>query len=129
MKVTDYLAQAKGPIVSLEILPPTKGKSIDSIFTHLDPLMEFKPAFVNVTYHRAEQVYKKRPDGHFERVEIRKRPGTVGICAALMNKYKVEAIPHLICGGFSKEETENALIDLHFLGIKNVLALRGDAAA
>jgi methylenetetrahydrofolate reductase (NADPH) len=91
--------------------------------------MEFKPAFVNVTYHRAEQVYKRRPDGNFERVEIRKRPGTVGICAALMNKYNIEAIPHLICGGFSKEETENALIDLHFLGIKNVLALRGDAAA
>jgi methylenetetrahydrofolate reductase (NADPH) len=129
MKVTEHIAQAKEPIVSLEILPPTKGKSIESIYNHLDPLMEFKPAFINVTYHRAEQVYKKRADGNFERVEIRKRPGTVGICAALMNKYKVEAIPHLICGGFSKEETENALIDLHFLGVKNVLALRGDAAA
>jgi len=129
MKVTQYLTEAKGPIISLEILPPTKGKSIDSIYSHLDPLMEFKPAFVNVTYHRAEQVYKKRPDGNFARVEIRKRPGTVGICAAIMNKYKVEAIPHLICGGFSQEETENALIDLHFLGVKNVLALRGDAAA
>lgn len=129
MKVTEHLVQAKGPIISLEILPPTKGKSIDSIYSHLDPLMEFKPAFVNVTYHRAEQVFKKRSDGHFERVEIRKRPGTVGICAALMNKYRVEAIPHLICGGFSKEETENALIDLHFLGVNNVLALRGDAAA
>lgn len=129
MKVTEHIAQAKEPIISLEILPPTKGKSIESIYNHLDPLMEFKPAFINVTYHRAEQVYKKRADGNFERVEIRKRPGTVGICAALMNKYKVEAIPHLICGGFSKEETENALIDLHFLGVKNVLALRGDAAA
>jgi methylenetetrahydrofolate reductase (NADPH) len=129
MKLTQYLAEAKSPIISLEILPPTKGKSIDSIYSHLDPLMEFKPAFINVTYHRAEQVFKKRGDGHFERVEIRKRPGTVGICAAIMNKYGVEAIPHLICGGFSKEETENALIDLHFLGIKNVLALRGDAAA
>lgn len=129
MKVTQYLAETDGPIISLEILPPTKGKSIESIYTHLDPLMEFKPAFINVTYHRAEQVYKKRQDGSFERVEIRKRPGTVGICAAIMNKYKVEAIPHLICGGFSKEETENALIDLHFLGVKNVLALRGDAAA
>ena len=129
MKVTEQIAAAEKTIISLEILPPTKGKSIDSIYKHLDPLMEFKPSFVNVTYHRAEQVYKKRPDGNFERVEIRKRPGTVGICAALMNKYNVEAIPHLICGGFSKEETENALIDLHFLGIKNVLALRGDAAA
>ena len=129
MKVTQHLAEAKDTIISFEILPPTKGKSIESIYSHLDPLMEFKPAFINVTYHRAEQVFKKRPDGNFERVEIRKRPGTVGICAALMNKYKVEAIPHLICGGFSKEETENALIDLDFLGIKNVLALRGDAAA
>jgi len=129
MKVTEQLAAAKETIISLEILPPTKGKSIESIYNHIDPLMEFKPSFVNVTYHRAEQVYKKRSDGTFERVEIRKRPGTVGICAAIMNKYNVEAIPHLICGGFSKEETENALIDLHFLGIKNVLALRGDAAA
>jgi methylenetetrahydrofolate reductase (NADPH) len=129
MKVTEQIAASNKTIISLEILPPTKGKSIESIFNHLDPLMEFKPSFVNVTYHRAEQVYKKRPDGTFERVEIRKRPGTVGICAALMTKYNVEAVPHLICGGFSKEETENALIDLHFLGIKNVLALRGDAAA
>lgn len=129
MKLTECLANAKKPIISLEVLPPTKGKSIDSLYTHLDPLMEFKPAFINVTYHRAEQVFKKRADGNFQRVEIRKRPGTVGICAALMNKYKVEAIPHLICGGFSKEETENALIDLNFLGVKNVLALRGDAAA
>ncbi|MEZ5018477.1 MAG: methylenetetrahydrofolate reductase [Flavipsychrobacter sp.] len=129
MKVTELLASAKSPIISLEILPPTKGNSIDSIYKSLNPLMEFKPSFVNVTYHRAEQVYKKRKDGSYEYVEIRKRPGSVGICAALMNKYKVEAIPHLICGGFSKVETENALIDLHFLGVRNVLALRGDAAA
>lgn len=129
MKVTDHLASATKPIISLEILPPTKGNSIDSIYRSLDPLMEFNPSFVNVTYHRAEQVYKKRKDGSYEHVEIRKRPGTVGICAALMNKYKIEAIPHLICGGFSKAETENALIDLHFLGVRNVLALRGDAAA
>src|SRR6201985_3822756 len=129
MKVTQHLAEAKDTIISFEILPPTKGKSIASIYSHLDPLMEFNPSFINVTYHRAEQVFKKRVDGNFERVEIRKRPGTVGICAAIMNKYKVEAIPHLICGGFSKEETENALIDLHYLGVKNVLALRGDAAA
>lgn len=129
MKVTEYLAANKGPIISLEVLPPPKGKSIESIYNALDPLMEFNPAFVNVTYHRAEQVFKRRNDGSFERVEMRKRPGTVGICAAIMNKYKVEAIPHLICGGFSKEETENALIDLNFLGVQNVLALRGDAAA
>ena len=129
MKLIQHIEESKDTIISFEILPPTKGKSIESIYGHLDPLMEYNPSFVNVTYHRAEQVYKKRGDGSFERVEIRKRPGTVGICASIMNKYKVEAIPHLICGGFSKEETENALIDLHFLGIKNILALRGDAAA
>jgi methylenetetrahydrofolate reductase (NADPH) len=127
MKVTQHLAEAKKPLLSFEILPPIKGKSIDNIFKNLDPLMEAQPSFINVTYHRAEQTYKKRPDGSFNRVEIRKRPGTVGICAALMNRYNVDAIPHLICGGFAKEETENALIDLHYLGIDNVLALRGDS--
>ena len=129
MKVTDLLASATKPIISLEILPPTKGKSIESIYGHLDPLMEFGPSFVNVTYHRAEQIMKKRADGTYEKVEIRKRPGTVSICAALMNKYKIEAVPHLICGGFTREEKEKALIDLNFLGGKNVLGLRGDAAA
>ena len=90
--------------------------------------MEFKPAFINVTYHRSEQVFKKKADGTFEKVEVRKRPGTVGICAAIMNHYKIDAVPHLICGGFNIQETENALIDLAFLGIDNVLVLRGDAA-
>lgn len=128
MKVTEHLKKANGKtLFSLEILPPMKGKTIESIFHVLDPLMEFNPSFINVTYHRAEQVYKRKQDGSFERVDIRKRPGTVGICAALMNHYKVDAVPHLICGGFSKDETENALIDLSFLGIDNVLALRGDA--
>jgi methylenetetrahydrofolate reductase (NADPH) len=89
--------------------------------------MEFKPKFVNVTYHREEFIYKERENGLLEKIAIRKRPGTVGICAAIMNKYQVDAVPHLICGGFSKEETENALIDLQFLGIDNVLALRGDS--
>lgn len=127
MKVTDHINQAKGTIISFEILPPLKGKTIDSIYAQLDPLMEFQPAFINVTYHRSEQIFKKRADGSFEKVEVRKRPGTVGICAAIMHHYKVDAVPHLICGGFSKQETENALIDLHFLGIDNILALRGDA--
>jgi methylenetetrahydrofolate reductase (NADPH) len=89
--------------------------------------MEFKPAFINVTYHRSETMFKKKTDGTFEKVEVRKRPGTVGICAAIMNHYRVDAVPHLICGGFAKRETEDALIDLHFLGIDNVLVLRGDA--
>lgn len=127
MKVTEHIRQAAGKtLFSFEILPPVKGKSIDSIFNVLDPLMEFKPSFINVTYHRSEQIFKRKGDGSFDRIEIRKRPGTVGICAALMNHYKVDAVPHLICGGFSNDETENALIDLNFLGIDNVLALRGD---
>jgi methylenetetrahydrofolate reductase (NADPH) len=128
MKVTEYFEQAKGTtLISFEVLPPMKGGSIQSIFNTLDPLMEFKPPFIDVTYHREEFVYKRRPSGYFEKIAIRKRPGTVGICAAIMNRYGVDAVPHLICGGFSKEDTENALIDLHFLNINNVLALRGDA--
>ncbi|MDQ6757481.1 MAG: methylenetetrahydrofolate reductase [Bacteroidota bacterium] len=128
MKVTEHIKRANDTVVSFEILPPLKGKTINSIYDHLDPLMEFKPSFINVTYHRSEQVFKKKADGTFDKVEVRKRPGTVGICAAIMNHYKVDAVPHLICGGFSKQETESALIDLAFLGIDNVLVLRGDAA-
>lgn len=127
MKVTDHIKSAKDTLFSFEILPPLKGKSIQSIYDGIDPLMEFNPKFVNVTYHREEYIYKEREHGLLEKIEIRKRPGTVGICAAIMNKYNVDAVPHLICGGFSKEETENALIDLQFLGIDNVLALRGDS--
>jgi methylenetetrahydrofolate reductase (NADPH) len=128
MKVIDHLRQASSTLVSFEILPPLKGKTISSIYDHLDPLMEFKPAFINVTYHRSETMFKKKSDGTFEKVEVRKRPGTVGICAAIMAHYRIDAVPHLICGGFAKRETEDALIDLHFLGIDNVLVLRGDAA-
>ncbi len=128
MKVIDHIRQAKDTLVSFEILPPLKGKTINSIYEHLDPLMEFKPSFINVTYHRSEHVFKKKADGTFEKVEVRKRPGTVGICAAIMNHYKVDAVPHLICGGFNKRETEDALIDLNFIGVDNVLVLRGDAA-
>ena len=126
MKVTEHLKKAKKPLFSLEILPPLKGKGIQSIYDGIDPLIEFGPSFINVTYHREEFVYKKREKGYLEKISIKKRPGTVGICAAIVNKYKVDAIPHIICGGFTKEETENALIDLSFLGIDNVLALRGD---
>lgn len=114
-------------MISFEVLPPLKGKGINALWEHLDPLMEFKPAFINVTYHRSESMFKKKQDGTFDKVEVRKRPGTVGICAAIMNRYKVDAVAHLICGGFSKQETEDALIDLNFLGIDNVLVLRGDA--
>jgi methylenetetrahydrofolate reductase (NADPH) len=128
MKVTDHIAQAKDTLVSFEILPPLKGKTINTIYSHLDPLMEFKPSFINVTYHRSETMFKKKTDGTFEKVEVRKRPGTVAICAAIKNHYNVDTVPHLICGGFSKRDTEDALIDLSFLGIDNVLVLRGDAA-
>jgi methylenetetrahydrofolate reductase (NADPH) len=127
MKVIDHIRQATQTLVSFEILPPLKGKTINSIYNHLDPLMEFKPAFINVTYHRSEHIFKKKQDGTFEKVEVRKRPGTVGICAAIMNHYQVDAVPHLICGGFTRRETEDALIDLNFLGIDNVLIIRGDA--
>jgi methylenetetrahydrofolate reductase (NADPH) len=127
MKVIHHLQEAKETLFSFEILPPLKGANIQSIYDGIDPLMEFKPKFINVTYHREEFVYKERENGLLEKIAIRKRPGTVGICAAIMNKYHVDAVPHLICGGFSKEETENALIDLQFLGIDNVLALRGDS--
>jgi methylenetetrahydrofolate reductase (NADPH) len=128
MKVIEHIKQAKNTLVSFEILPPLKGKTINSIYDHLDPLMEFKPSFINVTYHRSETMFKKKADGTFEKVEVRKRPGTVGICAAIMNHYRIDAVPHLICGGFTRRETEDALIDLNFLGIDNVLVLRGDAA-
>jgi methylenetetrahydrofolate reductase (NADPH) len=128
MKVIDHIKQAKDTLVSFEVLPPLKGKGIEALYRHLDPLMEFKPAFINVTYHRSEHVFKKRADGTFEKVIVRKRPGTESICAAIMNKYNVDTVPHLICGGFSINETEDALINLRYLGIDNVLVLRGDAA-
>lgn len=128
MHVTEHLAKAKDTLVSFEILPPLKGKTITSIYDHLDPLMEFKPSWINVTYHRSETMFKKKADGTFEKVDVRKRPGTVGICAAIMNHYNIDAVPHIICGGFTKRETEDALIDLQFLGIDNALILRGDAA-
>jgi methylenetetrahydrofolate reductase (NADPH) len=128
MKVTEHIKDARDTLISFEILPPLKGKTINSIYEHLDPLMEFKPSFINVTYHRSEFVFKKKADGTFDKVEVRKRPGTVGICAAIMNHYHVDAVPHLICGGFNKRETEDALIDLNFIGVDNVLVLRGDAA-
>jgi methylenetetrahydrofolate reductase (NADPH) len=128
MKVIDHIRQAKDTLISFEVLPPLKGKGIGALYKHLDPLMEHKPAFINVTYHRSEHVFKKRPDGGFEKVVVRKRPGTESICAAILNKYNVDTVPHLICGGFSINETEDALINLHYLGIDNVLVLRGDAA-
>ena len=126
MKVIDHISSAKNTLYSFEILPPLKGKGIQSIYNSLDPLMEFKPPFINVTYHRSEYIYKKTADGLFDKKMISKRPGTAGICAAIMTKYKVDAVPHLICGGFTIDETEDLLIELNFLGIENVLLIRGD---
>ncbi|WP_185865171.1 methylenetetrahydrofolate reductase [NAD(P)H] [Blattabacterium cuenoti] len=126
MKVIDHISKAKKILFSFEILPPLKGKNIKYIFDTLNPLMEFNPPFIDVTYHREEFIYVEKGNGLLQRKKISRRPGTVGICAAIMNKYKVDAVPHLICGGFNKYMTENALIDLNFLGIDNLLVLRGD---
>jgi methylenetetrahydrofolate reductase (NADPH) len=128
MKVTEHLNNAKGrTLFSIEVLPPLKGENIKTLFDAIDPLMEFKPPFIDVTYHREEHVFKKHENGLLEKISVRKRPGTVGICAAIQNHYKVDPVPHIICGGFTREETENALIDFQYLGIDNVLALQGDA--
>ncbi|MBS9525300.1 methylenetetrahydrofolate reductase [NAD(P)H] [Litoribacter alkaliphilus] len=127
MKITEYIEQADKCLFSFEILPPLKGQSIQHLMEGISPLMEFNPPFVDVTYHREEFIYKKHPNGLLEKVSTKKRPGTVGICAAIMHRFHVEAVPHLLCGGFTREETENALIDLNFIGVQNVLALRGDA--
>ena len=130
MKVTDHIKQAAGKtLFTFELLPPLKGETIESIYQTADPLLEYNPAFIDVTYHREEIVYKERPDGLLEKRTVRKRPGTVGISAALKFKYKIDVVPHIICGGFTREETENALIDLYFLGIDNILLIRGDNPA
>lgn len=127
MKIIDHIRNSKGKtLFSFEILPPEKGQGIDGIYQGIEPLLDFNPSFIDVTYHREDYVLRKRPGGGYDKVITRKRPGTVAICAAISNKYKIDTVPHIICGGFSKEETENALIELNFLGIDNILALRGD---
>ncbi|MBE9484149.1 MAG: methylenetetrahydrofolate reductase [Bacteroidetes bacterium] len=127
MHVVEAIEKAKGsPLFTFEILPPEKGMDIQSIYDTIDPLIEFDPKFIEVTYHREEVEFREHADGRIERKVLRKRPGTVGISAAIKFKYGIEVIPHIICGGFNVEETENGLIDLHFLGINNLLAIRGD---
>ncbi|MES2621249.1 MAG: methylenetetrahydrofolate reductase [NAD(P)H] [Bacteroidota bacterium] len=127
MKVTEHLAKANGnTLFSIEVLPPQKGKTIDDLLKVIEPLMDFKPPFIDVTYHREEIIYKKRPDGLVEEVPLRKRPGTVGICAAIKGRFNVDTVPHLVCGGFTPEETEDALFTLYYLGINNLLLLQGD---
>lgn len=126
MKVVEHIKKSDKTLFTFEILPPLKGENIESIHAIIDPLMEFKPAYIDVTYHREEIIYKPRPGGLLERWKVRKRPGTVGISASIQYKYGVDVVPHIICGGFTRDETENGLIDLHFLGIHNLLVIRGD---
>ncbi len=126
MKVTDHLKNAKSTLFSIEVLPPQKGKTIDDLLKVIEPLMEFKPPFIDVTYHPEEIIYKKKPDGTVEGVPLRRRPGTVGICAAIKGRFNVDTVPHLVCKGFTPEETEDALFTLHYLGINNFLLLQGE---
>lgn len=127
MKVIDKINNRQKTLFSIEIVPPLRGNSTEGIYKRLDPLMEFNPAFVNITYHKDEAVYKEKADGTIEKRVLSKRPGSVALTASIMNKYKIDVVPHLTCGGFTKDQTENALIDFHFLGVENVLALQGDA--
>ena len=127
MKVTEHIKNANGKtLFSFEIIPPKKGNSIQQLYNNIDPLMEFKPPFIDVTTSREEYVYIEK-EGLLDRKITRMRPGTVGICAAIKHKYDVDTVPHVLCGGFTKEETEYLLVDCHYLGIENVMALRGDA--
>lgn len=127
MKVTEHIKQANGKtLFSFELIPPQKGRSIQELYDNIDPLMEFNPPFIDVTTSREEFIYIDR-DGLLDKKLTRMRPGTVGICASIKHKYNVDTIPHVLCGGFTKEETEYLLVDCHYLGIDNVMALRGDA--
>jgi methylenetetrahydrofolate reductase (NADPH) len=126
MKVIEHIARSKKALFSFELLPPLKGADFSSIQQAIDPLLDFNPAFINITYHQQEVVYDALDNGLMKKRTIRKRPGTVGISAAIKYRYGIPVVPHIICGGFTREETENALIDLNFLGIKNVLVVRGD---
>jgi methylenetetrahydrofolate reductase (NADPH) len=126
VKVTDALVQSGRTILSFELLPPLKGSDATRIYQTIENLLEFDPKFINITTHRDEIEFRERPDGAIERRVVRKRPGTVAIAAAIQHKYGIPVVPHIVCGGFTRSETEHVLIDLHFLGIENVLALRGD---
>ena len=128
MKVTELISSSTRPGFSFEVLPPLKGKGIEQIYNNIDRLIEFKPLYINITTHRSEMVYKSTADGLYQRISERNRPGTVAVAAAIQQRYNIPAVPHIICSGFSKVETEYALIDLHFLGINNILVLRGDKA-
>ncbi|MCA1747606.1 MAG: methylenetetrahydrofolate reductase, partial [Bacteroidales bacterium] len=122
----DQLKDTKKTLFSFELLPPRKGRTLETIYDAIDPLIEFDPLNINITYHQQESIYQKQADGSVARKVISKRPGTVAIAAAIMNKYNKTVVPHVICGGFTREETEDMLIDLNFLGLNNLLVLRGD---
>lgn len=127
MKVIDLINNAEKTAFSFEVLPPLKGNSIEKVYNIIDKLIVFDPKYINITTHHSENIYKEMADGIIKKVNVRKRPGTVAIAGAIQNKYNITTVPHLICKGFSKEETEYALIDLNFLGVTNLLLLRGDA--
>ncbi|MBH1960575.1 MAG: methylenetetrahydrofolate reductase [NAD(P)H] [Flavobacteriia bacterium] len=128
MKITEHIESANGKtLFSLEVVPPQKGIGIEDLYKNIDPLMEFKPPFIDVTTSREEYIYLDKGNGLMERKITRMRPGTLGICSAIQHKYNVDTVPHVLCGGFSMEETEYLLVDCMYLGIENVMALRGDA--
>lgn len=128
LKVSEHIQKAAGStLFSFEVLPPQKGKNMDDLLKVIEPLMDFNPPFIDVTYHPEETLYRKQEDGTIIEIPLRKRPGTVGICAAIKGKYNVDTVPHLVCEGFTKEETEDALFTLHYLGIHNLLLLKGDS--
>ena len=126
MSVIEKIKNAKSPLFTFELLPPLKGHSIEKIYSSIEGLMEFEPAYINFTSHRNETIYKEKADGTLERKVARIRPGTIALAAAVKYKYNITVVPHVLCGGFTKEETENVLIEMNFLGIHDVLALRGD---
>jgi methylenetetrahydrofolate reductase (NADPH) len=126
MSVVEKIKSAKTTAFSFELLPPLKGNGIETVYKTIDTLREFDPKYINITTHRSELVFKENAQGLFEQVAERHRPGTVAIAAAIQNKYKIPVVPHIICSGFTREETEYALIDLQFLGITDLLLLRGD---
>jgi methylenetetrahydrofolate reductase (NADPH) len=127
MQIIDSIKDKDNLTFSFEILPPLKGNSIQKVYGIIDKLKEFDPKYINITAHHSEYIYKELPDGNLKRISTRKRPGTVAIAASIQNKYGIAAVPHIICKGFTKEETEYALLDLNFLGINNIFLLRGDA--